>query len=103
MYKTFIISYVPFMSEDDARKFAAFVQSNVTTHQFYFPFFGTILIKSSFDLNLIVRSYHDYLGGGLFFVAEIDPQKTGGALDPRMWEWVNSSNPTVPSLQLGSN
>ena len=74
----------------------AFIQSNATTYQFFSPYFGTVLVKSSEDILVLNASYGSFFGTKTFFLAEIDADRTAGRQLREIWDWIN--NPVPPEI-----
>ena len=96
MYNTFILSYDPLAKNYTVNQLNAFVRSNALTYQYFSPTLGTYLIKSQATVHDMVDSYKGFFDGTNFFVAQVMPTLTGGALQQTMWNWLNS--PVPPPL-----
>lgn len=93
MLNTFILSYDPLSDKYSLNQINAFIRANAYTYQYYMPLIGTYLIKSKADLLSLIDTYNGFFDGSNFFVAQIFPTVTGGALPQDMWDWINSDNP----------
>ncbi|MET1112006.1 MAG: hypothetical protein ABWX67_10825 [Allosphingosinicella sp.] len=71
----------------------AFVRANAFTYQYLSPSLGVYLIKSKASVAELVDAYRGFFDGAHFFIAQIYPQLTGGALPQAVWDWVNASDP----------
>ncbi len=96
MYNTFVLSYDPLSNKFTQNQLLAFVRANALTYQYYAPSLGTYLIKSAANTIQMVDAYGGFFDGSNFFLAQVFPTLTGGALPLEIWDWVNA--PTPPPL-----
>jgi hypothetical protein len=93
MYNTYILSYDPIASNYTLNQLNGFIRANAYTYQYYAPVLGTCLIKSSATITEMVDAYRYFFDGSNFFIAQLFPTLTGGALPQSMWDWMNSPSP----------
>jgi hypothetical protein len=95
---TFVLSFNPFDSLISSEQVNEIVRSHREVEQWYFPFAGTCIFKSSKSVALLAPSFRALLNGAPFLLSEISPQSTGGAQDQYVWDWLNTSQlPRLPS------
>ena len=93
MYNTFILSYDPQMSDPSPMRLAEFVRSNGYTYQYFIPFLGTILIKSSATVIQLIDSYSPFIRPFPFMLSQLYPALMTGMLAQAQWDWINATAP----------
>lgn len=93
MYNTFILSYDPISVKYTMNQLHAFVKAHGYTYQYYSPQVGTYIIKAAASIGQMAETYRGFFDGSQFFLAQIFPNLTGGALPQEMWTWLNADNP----------
>lgn len=96
MSNLFLLSYNPYDPKVSPNQVLASVRDNKYTFQYYQPYVGTYIIKSVFDLMSLSNSYKDHFDGTTFFIAQIYPGLSGGAMSPEIWNWINTGQ--LPAL-----
>jgi hypothetical protein len=93
---TYLLAYDPLAGNFSITQLFAFVKENKKLDQYYTPFAGCYILKSSFAMNELQRSFASFFEGSQFVISPIEPSQTGGALPKEIWLWVNSGQ--LPSI-----
>ncbi|HEX8525430.1 hypothetical protein [Allosphingosinicella sp.] len=93
MYNTFILNYDPLMTDPTPVRLIEFIRSNGYTYQYFYPFAGTVVIKSLADLNQMTASYRPFFSPTKFLLTHVAPAHVGGLLEQERWDWINAASP----------
>jgi hypothetical protein len=93
MYNTYMLNFDPLMTDPTPNRLIEFVRSNATTYQFYMPFPGTLIIKSSNMIRELLTSYQAFIQPNIFMLHQLTPTQINGLLDQSKWDWLNSVFP----------
>jgi hypothetical protein len=94
--KTYLLAFNPHAGNFTITQLFAFISDNKKIYQYYTPFVGCYILKSSYDLTVVQNTLRGFFETAQFVVSEINPFSTGGALPAEIWPWVN--NGLLPSL-----
>jgi hypothetical protein len=98
--RTFSLSHDPFDPKISPIQVQEIVRNNRYIVNWYFPFAGTCIFKSEFDIHVLAPSFRAMLNGAPFLLSEVAPHNMGGAQDQSIWNWINSGQlPSLPSPQ----
>ncbi len=93
MYNTFILNFSPFLSDPSPQRILEYVRGHAFTYQYLVPFSGTIIVKSTAGLELIVKSYTPFFQPSDFLLTQANPSFINGLLQSGYWDWINSNSP----------
>lgn len=89
---TYTLSFNPFEIKFSYSQLAIFVKENRKVFQWYSPFVGTYIIKSTEPLTTLTESFRGFFDGAPFLLTYCYPSLTGGAQPSNVWDWLNTGN-----------
>lgn len=94
----FILSYNPFAVTPSAGQVLNHVQVSRNVHQYYQPFAGTYIIKSTLSAAALSDSLKGLFENTPYILAQLFPSVAGGTLPQEAWNWLNyGSVPQAPT------
>jgi hypothetical protein len=84
----YLLSYNPFGLKITPTQLLGFIRENRRIFQWYSPFAGTYVLKSSDTTQSLAESFRTQFEGDLFILSTIDMPRVGGALPIEVWTWM---------------
>ncbi|MEM8725988.1 MAG: hypothetical protein AAGE86_10755 [Pseudomonadota bacterium] len=95
--KTWLLSYRPFRTEDEEKKFIAYISSSRYFDDWSHPYVGLFFVTSDYEGEQLYETIRAYLQSGHgFAVLEFSPDVTAfGNLQTVVFDWLSSRLPDV--------
>jgi hypothetical protein len=89
---TYILNYNPFETVISPGQLATIIKDNRKIYQWYSPFSGTYVLKSTELLQSLAESFRGVFDGAPFILTLSYPMNMGGAQADMVWAWINGHN-----------
>ena len=101
---SYILSFDPLNDKLTPEQLFHFIKDNRKIFQWHSPFLGTFMLKSPETRDSITEMFRGMFAGSPYIVSTVFPHmQVGGALQPEIWTWFNTSTfPTAPGGLLGA-
>lgn len=96
---SFIVTYNPYSLYPTANQILNHLDTSKFVNEFYTPYAGTILIKSTYDFATVNKSFLGFFDASMFLVIQFDKSFTNGNLPQEVWTWINFDIIPTPVVQ----
>ena len=95
MYRTYLITYDPLMTDPSPQRFIEFVRTHAFTYQLYVLHLGSVYVKSTAGLYEMLLSYRDFLSPNMWTMVEVHApaSNSAGSAPTQFWNWLNAAIP----------
>jgi hypothetical protein len=87
--QNFILSVDPSSISPNLAQVHAFIKTNRNVEQWFMPYQGLYILKSSMDIQPFILSFDEFLSGAFYVITPIKGAETGGRLPLEIWNWIN--------------
>ncbi|MBB3032977.1 hypothetical protein [Alteriqipengyuania lutimaris] len=93
----YLLSFNPFATNFSYNQLLSYIKDNRKVYQFYSPYAGTYILKSTDDTASLQDSFKGFFEGSHFIITKLHVFETGGFLNQEAWNWMAAGqNPFLP-------
>jgi hypothetical protein len=93
----YVLSYNPISPNVSHNQLLQFIKDNRKVSQYYQPFLGTYILKSTESLFSLSESFKGLFDGFPFMIVSFAAWASGGQMPPEIWTWIGHG--VFPALQ----
>lgn len=89
MTQVFTLSYDPISPSPSGPQLQAFIKEHRLIEEWYQPFLGTYIFKSSQSAATLKASFDPMFASTAYLISIAQPAQMTGALPPSIWAWIS--------------